>query len=46
MPTYHIIDSDAHAIEPKNLWEKWLPGKFTPLEIRSCKNRGRMPVAA
>jgi predicted TIM-barrel fold metal-dependent hydrolase len=28
MAPYRIIDPDAHAIEPKNLWEKWLPRAY------------------
>jgi len=25
---YRIIDSDQHIIEPRDLWEQWLPKKF------------------
>jgi len=26
--TYHVISSDSHAVEPPDLWQKWLPKKY------------------
>jgi len=27
----HLIDADQHTVEPKDLWERWLPKKFMHL---------------
>ena len=47
MREYQLIDADCHVMEPKHIWETWLPKKFQDRAPKLVKDEeGETPGAS